>query len=50
LQDLPEDRPSIEEVVQQLEEASAQIPSQYGEMTRLELEQEIQSLQGRVSN
>lgn len=49
LQDLPEDRPSIEEVVQRLEEASTQIHSQYGEMTKLELEQEIQSLQGRVS-
>ena len=47
LQDLPEDRPSIEEVVQQLEEASAQLPSSFGEITRLEIEQEIQSL--RVS-
>lgn len=49
LQDLPEDRPLIEEVVQQLEEASTQIPSQYGEMTRLELEKEIQSLRCQVS-
>ena len=50
LQDLPEDRPSIEEVIQQLEKARTQIPSQYGEMTRLELEQEIQSLQVSIIN
>ena len=45
LEDLPEDRPSIEEVVQQLEVAKTQIPDRYGEMTKFELEQENQSLQ-----
>ena len=45
LEDLPEDRPSIEEVVQKLEEAKTQIPDHYGEMTKFELEQENQSLQ-----
>ena len=45
LEDLPEDRPSIEEVIQQLEEAKTQIPDRYGEMTKFKLEQEIQSLQ-----
>ena len=48
LQDLPEDRPTIEEVVQRLEEASAQIPAQNGELTRLEFEREIQSLRVRI--
>ena len=47
LQDLPEDRPSIEEVIQQLEDSSAQLPSRCGEMTRLQLEQENELL--RVS-
>ena len=45
LKDFPEYRPPIEEVVQQLEEAKAQIPDHYGEMTKFELEQENQSLQ-----
>ena len=45
LEDFPEYRPPIEEVVQQLEEAKAQIPDHYGEMTKFELEQENQSLQ-----
>ena len=45
LKDFPEYRPPIEEVVQQLEEAKAQIPDHYGEMTKFKLEQENQSLQ-----
>ena len=45
LQDLPEDRPSIEEVIQQLVEAKTQIPDRYGEMTKFQVEQENQSLQ-----
>ena len=44
LEDLPEDRPPIEEIIQQLEEAKTQIPDRYGEMTKFKLEQEIQSL------
>ena len=47
LQDLPGDRPSIEEAVHQLEDSSAQLPSRCGEMTGLQLEQENESL--RVS-
>ena len=45
LEDLPEDRPSIEEVIRQLEETKTQIPDRYGEMTKLEVEQENQSQQ-----
>lgn len=40
LQDLPVDRPSIEEIALQLDEARAQIQDYYGEMTRLEIEME----------
>ena len=45
LEDLPEDRPPIEEVIQKLEEARMQIPDCFGEMTKQEVEQENQSLQ-----
>ena len=45
LEDLPEDRPSIEEVIQQLEEAKTQNPDCYEEMTKLQVIKENESLQ-----
>lgn len=45
LQDLPDDRLSVEEVIQRLEKAKTQIPDRYGEMTKFQVEQENQSLQ-----
>ena len=45
LEDLPEDRPSIAEVVQLLAKARTQNPDRYEEMTKLQVIQENQSLQ-----
>ena len=50
LEDLPEYRPSTEEVIQQLDEARALIPDRYEEMTKLEVVQENKSLQLQLEN
>ena len=48
LQNTPQERPTVNHLLQVLEGARAQIPNRYGQMSRLEIEQVLAGKQGEV--